>query len=68
MSTLQDRRQDDGDREAIVGEFMRFTRQEHEAGMTRGWRFESGWHVRASGLEWAWFSRRDCAELREWRQ
>ncbi len=22
-----------------------------------GWRFEAGWFRRASGLEWAWFSR-----------
>jgi len=57
MNTLHDRRQDDGDREAIVGEFMRFTRAEHERDETTGWRFESGWHTRASGLTWAWFSR-----------
>jgi hypothetical protein len=54
---LQDRRQDDGDCAAIVGEFMCFTRQEHERGDTAGWRFEGPWHVRASGLEWAWFRR-----------
>jgi hypothetical protein len=58
MSALQDHRQDDGDRQAIV-EYMRFTREEHEAGRTHGWRFEIGWYVRASGLQWAWFSR-DC--------
>jgi len=59
MSALQDRRQDDGDCEPNVVEFVRFTREEHEAGLTQGWAFEVGWYVRASGLEWAWFSR-DC--------
>jgi len=57
MNALQDRRQDDGDCEPNAVEFMRFTRQEHERGKTVGWRFESGWHERASGLTWAWFSR-----------
>ncbi len=59
MSALQDRRQDDGDWEPNVVEFQRFTREEHDRGDTAGWRFEIGWYERASGLQWAWFSR-DC--------
>jgi hypothetical protein len=51
MSALQDRRQCDGDREPNAVEFMRVTRQEHEAGRTQGWRFEIGWYERASGLQ-----------------
>ncbi len=35
----------------------RFTRNDFEKGSTTGWRFEAGWFRRASGLEWAWFSR-----------
>lgn len=40
-----------------VVEMVRFTRLDHEKGHTAGWHFEVGWFERASGLEWAWFSR-----------
>ncbi len=46
-----------------VFEIQRFTRHEHTRGDTAGWRFEAGWFVRMSGLEWAWFSK----EIREWK-
>lgn len=41
-------------------EFHRFTRADVAAGRTAGWRLEVGWFLRASGLEWAWFSRDEC--------
>jgi len=49
-----------GDDAAIAGrsyDVQRFTKADHDAGATNGWRFLSGWHRRASGLQWAWFER-----------
>lgn len=60
VEALQDWRYNeatDGDHEAMVIEFMRFTQEQHARGETAGWRFEVGWFERASGLHWAWFSR-----------
>ncbi len=42
-----------------VLDVRRFTRQDHERGDTTGWRFEAGWFVRMSGLQWAWFSKKE---------
>ena len=47
----------------VLKEVRRFTRLEHDQGLTRGWCFGVGWFRYMSGLEWAWFSR----ETREWK-
>lgn len=51
----------DGDGEAMMPpasfELHRFTRQEVREGLAEGWRLHAGWFRRASGLEWAWFTR-----------
>jgi hypothetical protein len=54
---LQDCRQDGRTDARLVGDYMRYTRLQHARGDSAGWRFECGWFQRASGLEWAWFSR-----------
>ncbi len=36
---------------------MRVTRRDYDRGQASGWQFEAGWFRRASGIEWAWFSR-----------
>jgi hypothetical protein len=55
--SLAGRRQLEGDVLALVADFRRFTRQEHDCGDSAGWRFEVGWFTRHGGLVWAWFSR-----------
>lgn len=40
-----------------VVEYQRFTLDEAKRGCATGWCFNAGWFRRASGLEWAWFSR-----------
>ena len=40
-----------------VFEVQRFTREDHEQGLTEGWRLYGGWERRMGGLVWAWFRR-----------
>ncbi len=42
---------------ARIVEYFRVGREHACDATAKGWRFEAGWFRRASGLEWAWFSR-----------
>ena len=53
-------RQPEGDGQAMVRqvfEVQRFTHEDHEQGLTEGWRLYGGWYRRMSGLVWGWFRR-----------